>query len=372
MLRGAVDGLNVVAPVGDGQYYSLRPNIALSKPGVQGGSINLDGHFALNPALSPLMDMWNNKQLSFIHSCGSPDPSRSHFDAQDYMESGEPGIKSVSTGWLNRLLAQLPTNDSPVRAINFGPTMPRIFAGAGSVANVALTKNNPLPTDRREIANYFGQLYSKDPMLAPVFAEGIAARETINKDLAEENQEDQMEQMAANKGARAPQADFGKQLARLLVKEPKTQVAFIAFGGWDTHVNQGADKGQLANKLTPLGLGLADLYNKLGDEGDNVTTIVMSEFGRTAKENGNKGTDHGHGNVMWVLGGNIAGGKVFGRWNGLSGNALYEGRDVAVTTDFRSVIAAVLAGHLSIKDNALATVFPHFSPDRSLENILNA
>lgn len=370
-LRGAVDGLNVVIPVGDPRYYALRPNIAINKPKENNGALNLDGYFALHPKLEPLMSLWDKKKMAFVHSCGSPDPTRSHFDAQDYMESGAPGIKSISTGWLNRLVALLPDNHSPVRALNLGPTIPRILAGPSSVANVELSNNRPQAVDRRHIAEMFWKLYGADPMLKSAFYDGYLARGTINQNLAGEVQESK-EMIAANRGAQPPQSEFGKRLARLLLKEPKTQVIFLAFGGWDTHVNQGSSDGQMSNKLDALATGLADFYQALGPMQDQVTTVVMSEFGRTAAENGNRGTDHGHGNVMWLLGGNVAGGKVHGQWNGLANSALYENRDLPVTSDFRSVISAVLQGHLGVTDEAVKRVFPNFTVDRRLENVLKA
>lgn len=371
-LRGAVDGLNVVIPAGDPRYYEMRPNIAVAKPREANGALDLDGYFALHPSLEPLLNLWSKKKLAFIHSCGSPDPTRSHFDAQDYMESGNPGIKSGTTGWLNRLLTVLPDNRSPVRALNIGPTIPRILAGPQSVANVELNKNRALPIDRPEIAELFWRLYDDDPMLRTAFYEGISARGTINRSMRATDEAESKEMLAANRGALPPQSAFGRQLANLILKEPKTQIVFLAFGGWDTHVNQGAGQGQLANKLSNLALGLADFYQSTSAIENNVTTIVMSEFGRTAHENGNRGTDHGHGNVMWVMGGNVAGGKVHGRWNGLANSALYEDRDLPVTSDFRSVISAVLQGHLKVNDGMLKNVFPNFAADRQLENLLKA
>ncbi|MBY0551094.1 MAG: DUF1501 domain-containing protein [Candidatus Obscuribacterales bacterium] len=366
LLRGAVDGLNVVIPAGDRRYYELRPTIAI-KPGA---ALNLDGYFALHPALAPMISLWKSKNLAFVHACGSPDPTRSHFDAQDFMESGEPGVRSAQTGWLDRLLLSLPDNHSAVRAINFGPTIPRIFSGCNRVANVTITGNgrNNSPMALREVPQLIANLYSDDPMLSATFREGVSARQTISKDMAGEAPPSRTEMELANRGASAPTPGFGRQLARFLLKEPTMQVAFVTFGGWDTHVSQGSDTGQLADKLAVLGAGLTELYQSLGDMQDNVTTVVMSEFGRTAHENGNRGTDHGHGNVMWLIGGRINGGKVYGQWNGLANSALYEGRDLPVTTDFRSVLSAVLHGHMNVATTA--SIFPGFTPDRQLENVL--
>lgn len=368
-LRGAVDGLNVVIPYADGDYYRARPSIAIPQPGQEFGALDLDGSFGLHPALSPLLPWWKDRTLAFVVAAGSPDPTRSHFDAQDYMESGLPGVKIANTGWLNRVLSLMPDNQSPVRAINFGPTIPRILAGPASVANVQIGGNGlrRSAVDRPAIASAFEALYSnRNDALGKAFREGLSARKTLNRELS-----DEMEM--ANRGAPLPQASFGKQLARLLVKDPTIQVAFIAFGGWDTHVNQGASRGQLANRLTPLGTGLAELVTELGDEYKDTVILVVSEFGRTAHENGNGGTDHGHGNMIWVIGGKVKGGRTYGTFSGLASSQLYEGRDLPVSTDFRSVIGAVLTAHVGLTDRDMGKIFPHFDYRQSdINNIINA
>lgn len=370
-LRGAVDGLSVVAPYGDGDYYRSRPSIAVAKPGEDQGLINLDGNFGMHPAMAALEPFWRDKSLAFVHATGSPDPTRSHFDAQDYMESGVPGSKSISTGWMNRTLSLLPDNHSPTRALNLGPTIPRILSGPSSVANVGIGKAGAMKmaVDRPQIAQVFNQLYgNRTDALGKAYREGMEAHSKITKELA-----DEMEM--ANRGAPAPKdnPNFGKQLAKLIVKDPTVQVAFIAFGGWDTHVNQGQGKGQLANHLQPLGDGLADLIDGLGPSFDDTNILVMSEFGRTAHENGNRGTDHGHGNVMWLLGGDVRGGKVYGKYNGMASNALYEGRDLPVSTDFRNVISSVLMAHMGLPSQHLDKIFPNFSgAGGDVANIINA
>jgi len=371
MLRGAVDGLNVVVPYGDPAYYQARSSIAVARPGTDVGAIDLDGNFGLHPSLAPLMPLWQSKKLAFVTSAGSPDPTRSHFDAQDYMESGVPGAKLVSTGWLNRLVSLLPDNHSPVRALNVGPTIPRILAGPASVANVDVGRagGRKMVIDRPEVEQVFDKLYSgRNDALGTAYREAIEARHTISQDL-----NDEMEM--ANRGAPTPNdnPNFGVQLAKLMSKDKTIQVAFMAFGGWDTHVNEGSGKGQLANKLAPLGKGLADFVNGLGAELDNTTIVVMSEFGRTAHENGNGGTDHGHGNVMWVLGGKVRGGKVYGRYDSLASSRLYEGRDLPVSTDFRAVLSSVLQAHMGLENPQLSKVFPNFSSVHSdVANIVNA
>lgn len=367
-LRGAVDGLNVVAPYGDSRYYQVRPTIAIPQPGQKDGLLDLNSYFGLNPVLEPLMPYWKNKTLAFVHASGSPDPTRSHFDAQDYMESGRPGVKVVSSGWLNRLLGDLPDTHSPLRAINVGSTLPRILQGPENVANYEPnTAGRRTPIDQPVVQASFSKMYANcDEPLAKAFDEGMKAKQMIDEKFAKEMVE-------ANKGA--PQArqfkKFGQQLGKLFADDPRIQIAFVALGGFDTHVNQGAGKGQLANQLSVLGQGLADLANGLGDEYKKTVILVMSEFGRTVKENGNGGTDHGHGNVMWVMGGQVKGGKVYGRMPNLDDEKLYERRDLPVTTDFRSVITTVAQNHLNQPKAQLKELFPDFSVvDQSLSDLI--
>lgn len=365
LLRGGVDGLNVVIPYNDPNYYGLRPNIAVPRPGNELGVIDLDGHFGLNPALEPLLPFWRNKTMAFVHASGSPDPSRSHFDAQDYMETGIPGQRLSTSGWLNRLVSQLPDEHSHLQALSFGPVLPKIFSGPANVATVnkAVTSNK-MVLDRPLVAQLFGEMYEgRTDALGKAFAEGIAAHRAVNRalDAPAANPQD-MEQIIADRGAPQPKSfsSFGKQLANLINKDGTVQISFIDFGGWDTHINQGTGKGQLANHLTPLAKGLVDLISGLGDLYQHTSIAIMSEFGRTARENGNGGTDHGHGNVMWLLGGGVPGGKVYGRWTGLSENELHEKRDLPTTTDFRSVLSYVLSNQLEVSGKALQEVFPDF------------
>ena len=364
LLRGGADGLNIVAPYGDSQYYAIRPTIALARPGSAAGALDLDGHFGLHPALAPIMPFWKNKNLAFVHASGSPDPTRSHFDAQDFMESGAPGQKFITSGWMNRLVTLLPSKHSPVQAISFGPVLPRIFSGMANVATVDRgDKSKPIPVDHPVIQQCFQEMYTgRNDYLGKAFAEGMAAHRTINDALDEKKDRLDPEQIQANRGAPLPKnfRGFGTQLANLFRKDPSIQVAFMDLGGWDTHVNQGAGTGQLAGHLQGLGSGLNELCYGLGPLYKDTTIVVMSEFGRTAKENGNGGTDHGHGNVMWLLGGAVRGGKVYGRWDGLSPNALNEGRDLPTTTDFRSVLSWTLNEQVHVSSTAIAQIFPDF------------
>ncbi|MFL6658564.1 MAG: DUF1501 domain-containing protein [Massilia sp.] len=358
MLRGAVDGMNVVAPVGDANYARLRPTIGLSLPGQDGGALDLDGYFGLHPVLAPLLPLWQQKKLAFIHASGSPDSTRSHFDAQDYMESATPGRKSTPDGWMNRLVTLLPGTSTPSRALSIGPLMPRILSGTAPAVNLpngaAGTRADVL--DRPAIGSAFDQMYAGHARFGHAYQDGREAHREVMQ-ASSMNQEMQ----AADNGAPLPNGfpDDAARLATMMRSNPKIQLAFVALGGWDTHARQGAATGQLAGRLQPLGLGLATLAERLGPMFNDTTIVVMSEFGRTARENGNGGTDHGHGNAMWVLGGQVAGGKVLGDWKGVGDAALNEGRDLPVTTDFRSVLATVAERHLRLPDRQLAQLFPN-------------
>lgn len=362
-LRGAVDGLNVVIPYQETAYYQARPKIAIHRPGDRGGAIDLDGRFGLHPSLASLMPFWQQGSLAFVHACGSPDPTRSHFDAQDYMESGTPGVKNTQDGWMNRLLAVLPEH-TPVQAINLGSTTPRILSGRIAVASIPVGKGsgNRLSLDRPQVSTAFDRLYSGNDSLSQVYKEGRMAREALQKDL-------EAEMKAANNGAPTPNGFAGdaQKLARLMVRDPSIQLAFVALGGWDTHVNQGGSQGQLAGRLRPLGQGLATLVNELGSIYRDTAIVVMSEFGRTVRENGNGGTDHGHGNVMWILGGSVKGGKIHGQWPGLSDSQLYEGRDLAATTDFRDVVVTLLGRHMQLDEAKIDKVFPKYAANQKID-----
>ena len=371
-LRGAVDGLSVVAPYAEPAYARHRPAIALTAPGQADGLFDLDGHFGLHPALAPLMPMWQGGRLAFVHASGSPDPTRSHFEAQDYMESGTPGVKRTGDGWMNRLLRELPGPRSPTRGVSVGPVIPRIYAGPAPVASLAQGQAATRATilDRPGIAAAFAKLYDGDDASSRAFRESQAARQEVLASLAPSAAE--KEQMAANNGAPLPNGfpDDATRLARLMRNDPRVQLAFVALGGWDTHAGQGAARGQLANRLAPLGRGLAALADSLGPTFDESVVVVMSEFGRTARENGNRGTDHGHGNAMWVMGGPVAGGRVHGRWPGIDDSSLHENRDLAITTDFRDVIALIAERHLALPDAQLDRLFPDRPPGQTAPRIL--
>jgi len=363
LLRGAVDGLNVVVPYGDDAYYAARPTIAIAKPGAEDGALALDEHFALHPALSGLLPLWQEKQLAFVHAAGSPDPTRSHFDAQLFIENGTPGRRATADGWMNRLLAAMPgLSRDPTEAVAVGPTLPQILKGRMPVANLPLgpAAATPLAIDKPDIASAFDRLYAGRDAVGQAYHQGRMARAELIAGLPAPPD-------PTDGGVPAPNGfpAVAARLAGLMAHNRKIRLALVSLGGWDTHVRQGNHTGQLAERLRPLGDGLAVFAKALGRDWQDTAIVVLSEFGRTVRENGDGGTDHGHGNVMWVLGGAVQGGRIYGDWPGLGTDALYENRDLAVTTDFRAVLAPVVARHLRLPDRALATIFPGFSPPRS-------
>jgi uncharacterized protein (DUF1501 family) len=355
MLRGAVDGLNVVVPHAEKDYYDARPGIAIGRPGTPDGAAPLDARFGLHPALAPLLPLWREGKLAFVHAAGSPDPTRSHFDAQFYLESGTPGVRATQDGWMNRLLAGLPGPHGPTEALAVGPTLPLILSGPIKVANLSLgpATTRISPIESPTVAAAFDRLYAGTDALARAYREGKAAHAELAGALA-------VEAKIADNGA-PPSGVFpaqARRLAELLRGDPHIRLAFAALGGWDTHVDQGNHKGRLAAHLSPLGAGLAALARGLGAEWRDTVVVVLSEFGRTLRENDAHGTDHGHGNAIWVLGGAVGGGRVYGEWPGLAPGRLYQDRDLAVTTDFRQVLATIIERHLRLSDGALAAVFP--------------
>jgi uncharacterized protein (DUF1501 family) len=355
--RGAVDGLNMVVPFGEQRYYDLRPSIAIPKPdGTANSAVDLDGFFGLHPSLAPLKPLYDAQHLAIVDAVGSPDPTRSHFDAQDYMESGTPGRKATSDGWLNRALVKATGPVSPVRAISLGSNLPRTLRGRNDA--VAMNNLNDFQVRDAKSSATFESMYdsSLDTVLHGTGKETFSAVKIM--------QAVQKQSYTPANGVKYPNGRFGQsllQIARLIKADVGLEVAFADIGGWDTHVNEvGAQPGlgQLANNLSDFGQSLAAFYQDLGDLMADVTVVTMSEFGRTAKENGNRGTDHGHANAMFVMGGDVRGGKVYGDWPGLADEQLYENRDLQLTTDFRDVLGEVVAKHLGNAN--LSTVFPGY------------
>jgi len=351
--RGAMDGLNVVIPFKDAAYYQLRPSIAVLQPGSNDESaIDLDGFYALHPALAPLKNIYDKGHLGFIHAAGSPDNTRSHFDAQDYMEIGTPGIKSTADGWLNRALLENKNISSRFRGIAVTAQLPRMLAGPAPA--LTLSSIEEFRFRNEALGTALAKLYAntRDSELRFGAENLFGAMSELKR----------LDSKIPVSGERYPAGRFGvglAQIARLIKADVGLEVAFTEIGGWDTHANQGGATGQLANRLAELAEGLAAFYRDLGDRMDDVVVLTMSEFGRTARENGNRGTDHGHANVMFAMGGRVRGGKVYGRWPGLAPEALNEGRDLALTTDFRAVCGEVLTRHLGQKE--LTKIFPGFS-----------
>lgn len=352
--RGAADGLNIVVPHAEPAYYAMRPSINIPRSSV----IDLDGFFGLHPSLAPFQPLWNQRHLAIVHAAGSPDPSRSHFDAQDFMESGTPGVKATDDGWLNRCLHDLPTpaDKSAFRAIALGPSLPRILSGKEPA--LAVNNVNDFGVGGRNgntSASTFEAMYAQS-VDSVLYGTG---RETFDAVKMLKSANPSQYKPAA--GADYPKGRFGdslKQLAQLIKANLGVQVAFADIGGWDHHVNEGSTQGQIANVLGEFSQSLAAFWTDLGDLREDTVVVTMSEFGRTARENGNRGTDHGHANVMFVMGGPVKGGKVYGRWPGLDQSQLYEGRDLALTTDFRQVLGEAVYSHLG--NRALDEVFPGF------------
>jgi uncharacterized protein (DUF1501 family) len=365
--RGAMDGLNVVVPFGERNYYAMRPTISIPQPrsGGSDAAIDLDGFFGLHPSLQPLEPLFHSGRLAIVQAVGSPDPTRSHFDAQDFMESGTPGLKATDDGWLNRSLQTLPEEKpSPFRAVAFGPYLPRMLQGIAPAIAVPELKQFKMFGPQQTVEGGFEAMYAQtvDKALHGVGQETFEAIDQLKKINPDTYQPEN--------GAQYPKGRFGQSLeeiAELFKADVGLEVAFLDSGGWDHHVNEGGVQGQLSNLLRDLGQGIAAFHQDMGDRMEDVVFVSMSEFGRTARENGNRGTDHGHANCMFVMGGAIKGGKVYTRWPGMGEGQLYDGRDLAVTTDYRSVLSEILTKHLGNRD--LAKVFPGF--EAAPKNYLN-
>jgi len=361
--RGAVDGLNMVVPFGERAYYDLRPSIAIAKPqtGNAEAVVSLDGFFGLHPSLAPLKPLWDSRRLAIVHAAGSPDNTRSHFDAQDYMESATPGRKGTADGWLNRYLQSKPDPERNVfRAVSMTQLTPRAMQGKAPSLAISNLADFTIRAGKSSasVQGGFEEIYAQtvNDMLGGTGKETFAA---VNY-LKQVNPA----QYKPENGAQYPRTPFGSsllQIAQLIKADVGLEVAFTDTPGlnWDTHVNEGNGRGQLGNLLQQFSNAIAALYTDLGRRMDDVVILTMSEFGRTARENGNRGTDHGHANAMFVIGNGVRGGKVYGEWPGLKSEQLYEGRDLALTTDFRDVFGEVARRHLGTSD--LQTVFPGYA-----------
>ena len=381
--RGACDGLNTVVPFGDSGYRKARPSIAIPSPkgGDANAAIDLDGHFGLHPALSDLAPLYKSGSLGIIHAVGSPDTSRSHFDCQDFMESGTPGVKSTGDGWMNRTAGTLKATDSKFRSVALTQTLPRVLRGSSPAVALAriddfhvrediqmsegagMLRGRPVGASRlvtpkdgeASSAAAFEKLYAdaaKDML-------GNAGRETF--EAIEALTVADPAKYSPRAGVSYPRGRLGdslKQMAQLIKADLGVELAFVDIGGWDHHTAEGASTGQLANLLRQLGGSLAAFSNDLDDRMRDVVVMTMTEFGRTVHENGNRGTDHGHGSVSFIMGGPVRGGRVYGKFPRLSVENLYEGRDLPVNTDFRDLVGEVLVRHMGLSD--LKRVFPGF------------
>jgi len=363
--RGAVDGLNMIVPFGEPAYYRSRPSIAVPRPNSgPGGALDLDGFFGLHPRLAPLKPLYDARQLAVVHACGSPDGTRSHFDAQDYMETATPGVKSTQDGWLNRCLhAREHQAQTPFRAVALAPQLPRSLQGVepalaiGQIGQFGIRAGQASDAVQASFESQYAAA-----------AQGVlhqTGREAF--DAVRMLRTANPGRYAAENGADYPRSAYGealRQIAQLIKADLGLEVAFAESGNWDHHVNEGSSDGQIAARLDDFSRGIAALVRDLGDRMSDVVILTMSEFGRAVAENGSRGTDHGHGNAMMVIGGTVKGGRVYGRWPGLEPEQRYEGRDLSVTTDFRTVFAEVARGHLGLTD--LQHVFPGFTGPASV------
>jgi uncharacterized protein (DUF1501 family) len=365
--RGAVDGLNMVVPYGERAYYDLRPSIAVAKPqtGNADAAVDLDGFFGLHPSLAPFKSLWDSKRLAIVHAAGSPDNTRSHFDAQDYMESATPGRKATADGWLNRYLQSKPDPDSsPFRAVSMTQLTPRVMQGKAPTLSMSNLADFTIRAGKNSASVQGGFEAIYDQTVNDVLGgTGKETFEAVNY-LKKVNPS----QYKPENGAQYPRTPFGNsllQISQLIKAGVGLEVAFTDTPGlnWDTHTNEGNGRGQLGNLLQQFGSAIAALYTDLGQRMDDVVVLTMSEFGRTARENGNRGTDHGHANAMFVMGNSVRGGKVYGRWPGLKSDQLNEGRDLALTTDFRDVFGETAERHLGAAN--LNQVFPGYAPSEA-------
>jgi uncharacterized protein (DUF1501 family) len=359
--RGAVDGLNMVVPYGEHEYYRSRPTIAIARPGAPDGTLDLDGFFGLHPRMAPLRPLWENRSLAIVHACGSPDNSRSHFDAQDYMETATPGVKSTKDGWLNRYLQVAHADASPLTAVALARQMPRTLQGKAPALAMARLSEFAVRGGQGAQAS-FEEAYAQaaDAVFSGAAHDAFEAIRALSAPGAR--------RYLPAPGVTYPRTPFGQalqEIARLAKADVGLEVAFAESTQWDHHVNEGGATGQIANRLGDFADGLAALTRDLGDRMADTVILTMSEFGRTVAENGNRGTDHGRGNAMLLIGGPVRGGRVYGRWPGLRPDQREDGRDLAITTDFRDVFGEVVMRHLGVDATAAARVFPGYGIQRS-------
>ena len=357
-LRGAADILNMVVPHGEEAYYQLRPSLGIPRPDdskskPEERTVDLDGFFGFHPAMRALIDAWQSQQLAIIHACGGPDESRSHFKAMELMERGVETERGPASGWIGRHLATLNTgNSSPLRAVGMGTRPQRSLSGSVPVSALRSIADFHLGGDQRV-------LQQMRAALSTVYQEDVMGQETLS--IMDTLETLDLLTYIPSRNAKYPDSEFGlalKQTAMLIKADVGLEVSAIDVGGWDTQFAQGASTGQMANLMKDLAEGFAAFHADMHDYMSQLTTVTMSEFGRRASENGSLGTDHGHGSMMMVLGGNVDGGKVHGVWPGLGEGQLMGPGDLAVTTDYRDILSEILVKRLS--NPAMDEIFPDY------------
>lgn len=379
-LRGAYDGLSALVPYADADYFRLRPNIAVPAPdGSQQTALKLDGTFGLNPAFAPLLPLWQQGVLAAIPCAGSPAATRSHFDAQMYWETGTPGKSNGGVGWMNTLAGLVAESAAAAKpyALGVGEANPLILAGSAPVQRVpkgqAATRQGALGNDRTRDAMM--RLYSGKDELSEAFRAGADSRMETAQTLSADRQDEAMfskEMKAADNGAGAPKGLLldARHLGTLMRKDTNLRLGFVSAGGWDTHANQGSVNGALARNLGSLATALVQLRKDFSQPNDVI--VVCSEFGRTCAENGTRGTDHGRGNTMWLIGNLVQGGRWHGTWKGLAKMNLHEGRELPVHHDFRGVLAQVLRRTQGLELAELDRLFPGYVWDKSLDGLMRS
>lgn len=353
-LRGGYDCASLLVPTSSSFYYESRPNIAIARPGEEGGALELTSDWGLHPVLAPsLLPLYQRRELAFVPFAGTDDLSRSHFDTQDSIELGQPlsGRRDYGSGFLNRLAAELGAKRTTASPMAFTSTLPLVLRGAVDVPNTALAAAaGKAGVDERQ-AGLIDMMYRSTALAGPV-AEGFATQAEVARSM-------QGEMDAASRNALSTKGFEGtaRRMARLM--QTRYHLGFVDVGGWDTHVGQGNATGALANRFEELGRGLAGFADEMGATAwKNTVVVVVSEFGRTFRENGNRGTDHGHGTVFWVLGGGVAGGRIAGEQQALSATTLFQNRDHPVLNDYRAVLGGLFGRMYGLNATALARVFP--------------
>jgi len=359
ILRGALDGLATVAPLGDPDYAGLHGSIALTSDGPH-AAVMLDSFFALHPAMPEFSRMYREKHAAIIHAVSTPYRDRSHFDGQDVLESGFAGPGRVQSGWLNRALEGLPRGDRVMSGLAIGPTTPLVLRGAAPTVGWAPVA---LPQADDDTATRLVDLYQhRDPALAQALTQGLRL-----------DKQAQGDDMKSRPGTNLPGAMrlVARGAAKLMAADDGPRIAALAFDGWDTHANEGGPVGRLAFLLSGLDGALAEFEGGLGPRWRDTVVVVATEFGRTARINGTEGTDHGTGTIALLAGGAVKGGRVISDWPGLKPASLYDGRDLAPTADLRAVMKGVLHDHLGIAERVLAeTVFPDSAPVKGMQGLL--